>query len=100
MADSGLKRWLYGIGRFFRQTLLGRALAFASLPLLLLGIAFYKPHYHPPIFDAQVHYNEESWKRVRVEAIMRTSPGYWSAVPPTWGPGSCGRLIRIGSFPC
>ncbi len=70
MADSRLKRWLYGIRRFFQQTLLGRALAFASLPLLILAIAFYEPHYQPPIFDAQVHYNEESWKRVRVEAIM------------------------------
>ena len=68
MVESRLKRWLYGIRRFFQQTLLGRALALVSLPLLLLGIAFYEPNYHPPIFDAQVHYNEESWQRVRVEA--------------------------------
>ena len=70
MAESRFKRWLHGIRWFFQQTLLGRALGFASLPLLLLGLAFYNPHYHPPIFDAQVHYNQESWKRVRVEAII------------------------------
>lgn len=70
MAESRLKRWLHGAGRFFRRTLFGRALVFASLPLLLLGIAFYQPDYHPPIFDAQVHYNEEAWKRVPVEAII------------------------------
>ena len=70
MAESRLKRWFQGAGRFFRRTLFGRALVFASLPLLLLGIAFYQPDYHPPIFDAQVHYNEEAWKRVSVEAII------------------------------
>lgn len=70
MAESRFKRWLYYLRWFFQKTLLGRVLAIASLPLLILSISFYQPHYQPPIFDAQVHYNEESWKRVRVDAII------------------------------
>jgi len=70
MAESRFKRWFKEVRRFLQQTRLGRALGFASLPLLLLGIALYEPRNQPPIFDAQVHYNEESWKRVTVEAVM------------------------------
>jgi hypothetical protein len=40
-----------------------------SLPLALVVLMLWQPSYAPPIFDAQVHYNQNSWNRVRVEAI-------------------------------
>ena len=58
---------------FFNQTLIGRTLVFASLPLALLGFALWPEDYTPPIFDSQVHYNEESWRRVSTEAIFNTA---------------------------
>lgn len=61
------------LGRFFTDTVPGRALVFLSLPLLLLFFALWTPEYAPPIFDAQVHYNRESWKRVSVAAVMNTA---------------------------
>lgn len=59
--------------RFLTRTWLRRAMVFISLPALLLFIAFRQPHYSPPLFDAQVHYNEESWRRVSVDAVLNTS---------------------------
>ncbi|HEY5790513.1 MAG TPA: amidohydrolase family protein [Gammaproteobacteria bacterium] len=46
-----------------------RWLVIVSLPLAIVALAMWKPDYQPPIFDAQVHYNENAWERVRVEAI-------------------------------
>jgi hypothetical protein len=46
---------------------------FVSLPLALLFVALWKPAQEPPIFDAQVHYNEESWERVSVDAVIGTA---------------------------
>jgi hypothetical protein len=46
-----------------------RWLAIVSLPLAIIALALWKPDYQPPIFDAQVHYNQNAWERVRVEAI-------------------------------
>jgi hypothetical protein len=76
MREAGramLTRVFGRIGRFFRQTRFGRALAFASLPLAILAVALWKPSQEPPIFDAQVHYNEESWERVPIKAIIGTA---------------------------
>ena len=49
-----------------------RWLVIVSLPLAIVLLALWKPDYQPPIFDAQVHYNQNAWKRVRVEAIGLT----------------------------
>ncbi len=61
------------LGYFFHRTRLGRALVFLSLPVALLMFALWKPTYSPPIFDAQVLYNEEAWSRIPVEAIVNTA---------------------------
>lgn len=58
---------------FLTATRGGRMLVFISLPVILLMIALWKPHYTPPIFDAQVHYNEQSWLRVSVDAVLNTA---------------------------
>lgn len=60
------------LGYFFNQTLVGRTLLFASIPLALLIYVIWPEDYMPPIFDVQVHYNEESWRRVSTDAIFNT----------------------------
>lgn len=55
------------------RTRTGRVIVFLSLPIALLGLALWKPTYSPPLFDAQVHYNEEAWSRISVRAIMNTA---------------------------
>lgn len=61
------------IRHFITGTRGGRLLAFASLPAILLIIALWRPQYTPPLFDTQVHYNEESWFRVSVDAVINTA---------------------------
>lgn len=72
-----LKQVLYAsvnrLARFLTQTRAGRILVFVSLPLAIIWLAMWKPSHEPPIFDAQVHYNEESWRRVSVRAILNTA---------------------------
>jgi hypothetical protein len=68
-----IKSWLGLMGQFFTRTLIGRALVFLSLPVALVLFLFYEPRYSPPIFDAQVHYNENSWRRVSVDAVLNTA---------------------------
>lgn len=63
-------RWL---GNFFNHTLIGRSLVFAMFPLILLGFSLWPQDHSPPIFDAQVHYNHESWQTVSIKAIMNTA---------------------------
>jgi len=73
-AKGILKNWFKIIGNFFTRTRVGRAIVFISLPLMLLSIALWEPSKpEPPIFDAQVHYNEESWEHVSVKAILNTA---------------------------
>lgn len=66
-------RWFHSLGCFFTRTKTGRLLIFLSLPLIILVVALWKPDYHPPIFDAQVHYNENAWRRVSVDAVINTA---------------------------
>ena len=73
-AAGKLRHWAEIIGHFFSRTRVGRAIAFVSLPLVLLSVALWEPSKpEPPVFDAQVHYNEESWERVSVKAILNTA---------------------------
>lgn len=65
--------WFESVVRFLTRTRLRRALVILSLPAVLLYIAFWEPEYGPPIFDAQAHYNEESWRRVSVDAVLNTA---------------------------
>jgi len=73
-AKGILKHWAAILGNFFTSTRVGRTIVFISLPLVLLAVALWETgQEEPPIFDAQVHYNEESWSVVSVEAIINTS---------------------------
>jgi hypothetical protein len=65
-----LRRWRDAHARFFMRTRTGRTLVFLSLPAVLLVIAFWEPDRAPPIFDAQVHYNEEAWPVYSSRAIL------------------------------
>lgn len=65
--------WAAAIARYFTDTTAGRLLVFLSIPALILVIALWEPTHEPPIFDAQVHYNEESWGRVSIQAILNTA---------------------------
>lgn len=60
-------------GYFLTQTRLGRSLVFLSVPGVLVLLLLWPSDYSPPIFDAQVHYNQESWRRVSIAAIMNTT---------------------------
>lgn len=62
-----------GLAWFFNKTLIGRTLVFSTFPLILLGFALWPQDNTPPIFDMQVHYNQESWRRVSTEAILNTA---------------------------
>ena len=68
-----LEQWLQRLIRLLTRTRAGRFLIFISLPGILLYIALWKPDYTPPIFDAQVHYNQESRLRVSVDAVLNTA---------------------------
>ena len=68
-----LKRWRNHLGGFFKNHLIGRVLVFLSLPLFILSAALWKPNTEPPIFDAQVHYNEDVWDSASVKAILNTA---------------------------
>jgi hypothetical protein len=56
-----------------KQIGLIRILIFLSFPLALLVIAFWETSHEPPIFDAQVHYNQESWHKVSPKAVLNTA---------------------------
>ncbi len=73
MDRKQISQWFRLTGKFFVRTKVGRALVFLSLPAVLLSVALYKPAYSPPIFDAQVHYNANSWQRVSVKAVLNTA---------------------------
>ena len=59
-----------GHGRF------SRVIVFVSVPAALGLFAYYALQardYTPPIFDAQVHYNQNSWNSVSEQAVMNTA---------------------------
>lgn len=65
-------RWLGSIGRFLRRTRIGRILVFLSLPLALLVVALWVgPERTPPIFDVQMHYNEDAWEGYPARGVLR-----------------------------
>lgn len=82
-----------------------RTLVFLSFPIALLVIAFWETSHEPPIFDAQVHYNKESWHKVSPEAVINTAREFnvrWLLVGSTpnegtWKLESTGnpRIIRM-----
>jgi hypothetical protein len=59
------------LARFLTQSLAGRALVFLSLPLVLLAVAFWEPDHSPPIFDVQMHYNDDVWRGYPARGILR-----------------------------
>jgi len=65
--------WAKLMRDFFLRSLIGRVIVFLSLPLLILSAYLWKPNTSPPIFDAQVHYNEDVWDRASVNAILNTA---------------------------
>jgi len=79
------------VGRFFTQHRYGRALAFVSLPAAVVALALWEPAYSPPIFDVQVHYNEEAWKVYSPRVILNTARKInvpWMAVSSTPNDGT------------
>ncbi|MDH5179655.1 MAG: hypothetical protein OEZ39_18180 [Gammaproteobacteria bacterium] len=68
-----LKLCLQLIGYTLTETRVGRILVFISLPAIFLYFYLQEPDHTPPIFDAQVHYNEESWRLVSVKAVINTA---------------------------
>lgn len=68
-----LKRAFERLTEYVHARPVARVLAFLSLPAALLVVAFWETEQVPPIFDAQVHYNKESWEVVSVAAILNTA---------------------------
>lgn len=62
---------LQALGRFLTGTRLGRALGFISLPLLILIVALWPTDHSPPVFDVQVHYNQEAWEGYPAKGILK-----------------------------
>lgn len=86
-----LRSWLDTIGRFFTRNRYGRGFALLSLPAALLALALWEPARVPPIFDVQVHYNEEAWSVFSPKAILGTARKLnipWMAVSSTPNDGT------------
>lgn len=86
-----LRGWLDSIGRFFTRNRYGRGFALLSLPAALLAVALWEPERTPPIFDVQVHYNEEAWSVFSPKAIIGTARKLnipWMAVSSTPNDGT------------
>ncbi len=68
-----LRNWWETAGRFFTRNRYGRAFALLSLPVALLTVALWESDHSPPIFDVQVHYNEDAWGVFSPKAILGTA---------------------------
>jgi len=71
-----LHHWVNALVLRLSRTRFSRVLVFLSVPLALALFALYDLHkqvYLPPIFDAQVHYNGNSWNGVSEQAVMNTA---------------------------
>lgn len=60
-------------GDFFLSAKTGRILVLVCIPVLLFYVILWEPEKQPPIFDAQVHYNQDDWARVSTRAILNTA---------------------------
>lgn len=86
-----LRGWFEPVRKFFTQNRFGRALVFVSLPAVLVAVALWNPERTPPIFDAQVHYNEEAWGVYSPTTILNTAKKLnipWMAVSSTPNDGT------------
>src|SRR4030066_492041 len=83
--------FLKALGYFFSRTLPGRVLVFLSLPLTLLAVALWEPDRSPPVFDVQMHYNDDAWPLYSAKGLMRAMQRYnvpWVAVSSTPNDGT------------
>ena len=85
--------------RFLLETRTGRAIVFVSLPLAIVAVAFSGPDHLPPIFDVQMHYNEDAWELYSSQGIVRSLQRQnvrWAAVSSTPNEGTH-RLLQNDS---
>jgi len=91
-----LGRYLKAVGHLFTRTLPGRVLVFLSLPLALLAVALWEPDRSPPIFDVQLHYNDDAWSLYPAKRLMQAMQRNnvpWVAVSSTPNEGTA-KLIE------
>lgn len=71
-----IERWINELVQQLARTRFRRVLVFLSLPVALVVFTLFdlrKPVYPTPIFDAQVHYNRNSWRWVSEQAVLNTA---------------------------
>jgi len=88
---------LAAVGRFLTRTLPGRILVFLSLPTAIIAIALWEQDHSPPIFDMQMHYNEEAWEGFSARGILKSLQRKnvrWAAVSSTPNEGTA-KLYRL-----
>jgi hypothetical protein len=74
--EQWLHHWINKVVYKLGHGRITRVLVFVSVPAALALFALYSWQervYTPPIFDAQVHYNRDSWNAVSQEAILNTA---------------------------
>ena len=77
--------------RFLTETRVGRVIGFLSLPLAILAVAYSRPDHLPPIFDVQLHYNQDAWEGYKSQGIVRSLERMnvrWAAVSSTPNEGT------------
>jgi len=79
--------------KFFLHTLAGRILGFLSLPvaLVVLALVLLDTDPTPPIFDVQMHYNEDAWPAYTAKGLMKALRKFnvqWMAVSSTPNEGT------------
>jgi len=92
-----LSNILAAIGRFLTHTLPGRILVFLSLPAAIVAVALWEPDHSPPLFDMQMHYNEEAWEGFSARGILKSLQRKnvrWVAVSSTPNEGTA-KLYRL-----
>lgn len=86
------------LGNFLARTRAGRVLVFLSLPLALVAVALWETEYSPPLFDAQMHYNEDAWMGYPSRGIikgMKRLNVRWAAVSSVPNEGTA-KLVAAG----
>jgi hypothetical protein len=77
--------------RFLTGTGVGRVLGFISLPLAIVVVAMWETEYSPPLFDVQMHYNEDAWRGYPARGIVKGMQRLnvrWAAVSSTPNDGT------------